>query len=563
VLNRYVVLKGLLNSEDEASAAVAVAERQFLAAVKHANIVSIYNFVNHGTEGFIIMEYIGGQTLKEIRKTRGPLPVAEAIAYIHRILASFSYLHQQGLVYCDFKPDNIMLEDGDVKLIDLGGVRRAADLDGDIYGTVGYTAPEAGEGPTVVSDLFTIGRTLAVLLANIPQFTQEFQYRLPTPADVALFAQEESLYRFLLKATAENPDDRFQSADEMAQQLLGVLREVVARQTGQPQTTNSQFFTGDALPFTAQNPLENVGMDLAQLPNPTLPNDDPAFTELVKIISLRDLSQQLKSLESLKNQYPNSRATKCKIVETIQDIFLMAVSSNFLSQADQILAELEQEDLWDWRVPWYRGRTLMLKRQFGQARQSFEQVWFDLPGELAPKLALAMASEASQEYAIAAKYYNNVLSTDLSYPSAAFGLARCLMHQGQRSPAVAALQKVPQTSTLYNHAKVAITRILVETQPGIPAVQDIQTAANLVKTISLDLMDQNRLKRQVMENALHLLQAKQISPNGIALFDQPFEEVKLRSGLESVLREMARLSTGEEKIRLVEEANRVRPRTLF
>jgi serine/threonine-protein kinase PknG len=105
-LSRYVVLKGLLNTEDASSAAVAVAERQFLAAVKHANIVGIYNFVNHDGEGLIVMEYVGGQTLKEIRKTHGPLPIAEAIAYIHRILGAFSYLHSLGLVYCDFKPDN-------------------------------------------------------------------------------------------------------------------------------------------------------------------------------------------------------------------------------------------------------------------------------------------------------------------------------------------------------------------------------------------------------------------------------------------------------------------------
>jgi serine/threonine-protein kinase PknG len=56
-LSRYVVLKGLLNTEDASNAAVALAERQFLAAVKHSNIVGVYNFVNHGGEGFIVMEY--------------------------------------------------------------------------------------------------------------------------------------------------------------------------------------------------------------------------------------------------------------------------------------------------------------------------------------------------------------------------------------------------------------------------------------------------------------------------------------------------------------------------
>jgi serine/threonine-protein kinase PknG len=136
-LGRWVVLKGLLNTADESAAAAAVAERQFLAAVKHPNIVGIYNFVKRAAEGFIVMEYVGGSPLKDVRKQRGPLPPAEAIAYVHRVLEAFGYLHRQGLVYCDFKPDNFMLEGDppDVKLIDMGGVRRLDDLGGDVYGT--------------------------------------------------------------------------------------------------------------------------------------------------------------------------------------------------------------------------------------------------------------------------------------------------------------------------------------------------------------------------------------------------------------------------------------------
>ena len=125
MLNRWVVLKGLLNATDESAAAAAVAERQFLAAVKHPNIVGIYNFVTRGTEGFIVMEYVNGTSVKTLRKERGPLPPAEAIAYVHRILGAFAYLHGSGMVYCDMKPDNFMLEGlpPDVKLIDMGGVR--------------------------------------------------------------------------------------------------------------------------------------------------------------------------------------------------------------------------------------------------------------------------------------------------------------------------------------------------------------------------------------------------------------------------------------------------------
>ena len=67
VLKRWVVLKGVLNEKDPEAAAAAIAERQFLAAVKHPNIVSIYDFVSQGSQGYMVLEYVGGRTLDAIR----------------------------------------------------------------------------------------------------------------------------------------------------------------------------------------------------------------------------------------------------------------------------------------------------------------------------------------------------------------------------------------------------------------------------------------------------------------------------------------------------------------
>ena len=82
------------------------------------------------------MEYVGGRSLKQILKDRmaanggkyAPFPVDQAIAYIVEILPAFAYLHSQGLIYCDFKPDNVIQAGDRLKLIDLGGVRRAEAL---------------------------------------------------------------------------------------------------------------------------------------------------------------------------------------------------------------------------------------------------------------------------------------------------------------------------------------------------------------------------------------------------------------------------------------------------
>ena len=555
-LSRYVVLKGLLNSEDAASAAVAVAERQFLAVVKHPNIVGIYNFVNHGTEGFIIMEYVGGQTLKDIRKQRGVLPVTEAIAYIHRILSAFAYLHQLGLVYCDFKPDNVMLEGGDVKLIDLGGVRRIDDPNGDIYGTVGYTAPEAGEGPTIASDLFTVARTLAVLITNIKGFSKEHLFTLPNADEDPIFAQHESLYRFLIKATAENPDDRLQTADEMADQLLGVLREMVALETNVPRPTSSNLFNGDRLALMNSSDSAPINASYDQLPIPLLDATDSGFDAVMNASAIADNSHRIENLSQAVKQFPTSTEALLRLANSL-------IGVNY-AHAENCLAEVEAKDPWDWRLLWYRGRSLMAQGKFKEAQAAFDQVYFDLPGELAPKLALALSAEQAKNYPLAIKMYDLVSRTDPSYVSAAFGLARCLSARGDRKEAVAALERVPQSSSLFTRSRVEVARTLVNRDRSAPGAQELRAASVAIEALTLDGVERHRLTQQVLETALHLVTTKAIPPTStIAILGQPLEEPKIRKGLEKALRNLAHLATGDEKVRLVDEANRVRPRSLF
>ena len=190
VSDRWVVLKGLLNAGDADAMAAAVAERQFLAEVEHPNIVRIYNFVQHAdrrtgeSAGYIVMEYVGGKSLKQIvqdaRASGGSVPVPHAIAYAIEVLPALGYLHARGLVYCDFKPDNVIQTEGQLKLIDMGGVRHVDDEDSPIYGTKGYQAPEVGtDGPSPSSDLYTVGRSLAVLTFEFTGYTSTYKHSLP------------------------------------------------------------------------------------------------------------------------------------------------------------------------------------------------------------------------------------------------------------------------------------------------------------------------------------------------------------------------------------------------
>ncbi|MFJ6777331.1 serine/threonine protein kinase, partial [Kitasatospora sp. NPDC091257] len=255
VNDKWVVLKGLLDTGDEDALAVAVAERRFLAEVDHPNIVRIINFAEHpdlrtgATDGYIVMEYVGGKSLKDIaneRRTadgrREPLPVEQAIAYALEALPALGYLHGRGLVYCDFKIDNVIQSGDTLKIIDMGAVRRLDD-DGPIYGTIGYQAPEiATDGPSVASDLYTVARTLAVLTFDFQGYSGTYRDSLPGPEQVEAFARYESYYRFLVRATDPDPARRFASAEEMADQLTGVLREIMALQDDRPRPAPSTLF---------------------------------------------------------------------------------------------------------------------------------------------------------------------------------------------------------------------------------------------------------------------------------------------------------------------------------
>ena len=115
-----------MHSGDAEAQTIAMAERQFLAEVTHPGIVKIYNFVEHDDKhgnpvGYIVMEYVGGTSLKQAKGREG-CRSPQAIGYMLEILPALGYLHSIGLAYNDLKPENIMVTEEQLKLIDLGAV---------------------------------------------------------------------------------------------------------------------------------------------------------------------------------------------------------------------------------------------------------------------------------------------------------------------------------------------------------------------------------------------------------------------------------------------------------
>ncbi|WP_246023295.1 serine/threonine-protein kinase [Nocardia yunnanensis] len=558
VSDRWVVLKGLLDTGDADAIAAAVAERRFLAAVEHPNIVKIFNFVRHPDPrtrepvGYIVMEYVGGASLKELRSQRDstgrlrPLPLAQGLAYILEILPALGHLHGMGLLYCDFKPDNMIQTEEQLKLIDLGAVRRTDDEDSAGFKTDGYCAPELeSEGASVESDLFTVARTLAVLTFNF-DYRGAYRYTLPPAAHVPLLEQFPSYRRLLERATAADPADRFASASEMAEQVVGVLREVVATEDGQARPALSTVFGAERAAFGADPEQWPRTPDphaiVTALPVPMVDPADPAAAFLATT-SIGDPGQLVAALEAAPVASPEVRLA----------LIRARIESGDVDMALGELAALEESEDADWRITWYRGLTALATRDFASARALFDTVYGLLPGEAAAKLALAAALECAGEHEAASRLYHQVWRTDTGYPSAAFGVARTRLRAHDIDGAIAAADTVPAGSGHHLAAQLAAFAAQLAGGAGY-----LVAAGHRLTGLPLD-PERKAWKSIAVLDAARTVATTSIEP-GATVLGCRFDEDELRRALESQYRVLARLAPDKLSRRdLVNRANAIRP----
>lgn len=549
VSGRWVVLKGLLNAGDEDAVAAAVAEQQFLAQVEHPQIVEVYNVVEHDGLAYTVMEYVGGVSLKQILKERllaagayDPLPVDQALAYVLEILPALSYLHEHDLLYCDFKPDNLIHVGDQVKLIDLGGMREVDDLESPIYGTVGYQAPEVAEvGPSVASDIYTIGRTLVVLTLEFRGYQSRFVESLPPYSQTPVFRENDAFFRLVAKCCAPDPADRFATVEELRGQMLGVLRQVVADRAGIGTSTQAVASPHFEVPVaTSEN------LDWWELPG-LRPDESDAMNTWLRSLQETDPTSRFGALQKAPENTP-------EVVLEMGRTALRAGRSELATQAaDRLLAH----DPWDWRAVWLLGLDAIMRRDPAAALESFRAVYAQVPGELAPRLAIALAQELARDHEAAERSYLTCLRTDAAYTvAAAFGVARTRAARGDHAGAIDAVEDVPPTSGAYPRARWLRADLMTRTGGGVaPLLEALRTA----RGITLEPRVRAAFTVRVLEQALAARLAGDTTPN-LVVDGAPADEDHLRRSLEAAYRDQAALTTDTaERRRLVDEANRIRP----
>jgi serine/threonine protein kinase len=260
VLERYVAIKVLHEhpaTEDEQFLARFEREVKAVAALRHPNIVPIFDYGVEDDMPYIVMEYLEGTTLKAkldaLTRRRELMPLSKVGRISLAVASALDYAHRRGMVHRDIKPANVMLTtQGYIVLADfgiadmVGGPQVTAT--GAITGTPAYMSPEQGRGEwgDERSDIYALGVMLYEMATGRVPFEADTPLAvihkhindpLPPPRQLNL-AVPEAVERVILKALAKNPDDRYQRATDMASDLA----DAVSRPPKPPRRVFVDFF---------------------------------------------------------------------------------------------------------------------------------------------------------------------------------------------------------------------------------------------------------------------------------------------------------------------------------
>ncbi|GAW91420.1 Stk1 family PASTA domain-containing Ser/Thr kinase [Calderihabitans maritimus] len=236
LLNRMVTIKVLReqHASDEDFVRRFQREAQAVASLSHPNIVSIFDVGEEDGLHYLVMEYVEGRTLKEIIREKAPLDVRNAINIVTQICDALDHAHENGIVHRDIKPHNILVTPaGRVKVTDFGIAKApttaTVTYTGTIVGSVHYISPEQarGEATGAKSDLYSLGVVMYEMLTGKLPFSGESPISValkhiqsePTPPRELNPDLPPSVEAVILKALAKRPEERYESAGELAADL--------------------------------------------------------------------------------------------------------------------------------------------------------------------------------------------------------------------------------------------------------------------------------------------------------------------------------------------------------
>lgn len=236
ILDRLVAVKVLRFDFQDNKDAIRRFQREAMSASQllHHNIVEVYDVDEEDGQQYIVMEYVDGQDLKTFIRNNAPISLELAVQIMSQILSAIDVAHKNGIIHRDIKPQNILItEDNEVKITDFGIAIALTDTSitqtNTLLGSVHYLSPEQARGSnaTPKSDIYALGVVLYELITGSVPFDGEsavsialkhFQETFPRIRDQIDYVPQ-SLENVVLKATSKDPDDRYDSVQDMLNDL--------------------------------------------------------------------------------------------------------------------------------------------------------------------------------------------------------------------------------------------------------------------------------------------------------------------------------------------------------
>ena len=242
ILNRNVAVKVLRGdlSDDEKFVRRFQREANAASSLHHPNIVEMYDVGEDNGKYYIVMEYLDGRTLKSLVKRRGALTVLEVVDIMTQLTSAISCAHDKYIIHRDIKPQNVMiLEDGKIKITDFGIAMALNSQDltqtNSVMGSVHYLAPEQARGgaSTIKCDIYSLGILMFELLTGKVPFKGDnaveiaIKHMKDEIPSVRSYNEEipQSIENIVLKACAKNPKNRYDSVNEMYDDIIHSLDE--------------------------------------------------------------------------------------------------------------------------------------------------------------------------------------------------------------------------------------------------------------------------------------------------------------------------------------------------